>query len=131
MKAVRIHQHGGSSVLQVESAPLPVLGANDVLVRVHTTAVNPVNSLVRDRFSSSPTARSRGPWAGDFAGMVIDLEPSSHESLRIAANCSTLWSPRHVNPQVLPGTPRLSPQHHGRGQNSLNRNQPATQWGRS
>ncbi|RSD10224.1 NADP-dependent oxidoreductase [Amycolatopsis eburnea] len=76
MKAVRIHQHGGSSVLRVESAPAPVLGANDVLVRVHTAAVNPVDSLVREgvfKFSDRPFPWTLG-W--DFAGTVVDLGTS-------------------------------------------------------
>ncbi|WP_236792242.1 NADP-dependent oxidoreductase [Amycolatopsis sp. GM8] len=76
MKAVRIHQHGDGSVLKVESTPLPSLGANDVLIRVHTAAVNPVDSLVREgifKFSERPF-----PWilGWDFAGTVVDLGTS-------------------------------------------------------
>ncbi|WP_158641425.1 NADP-dependent oxidoreductase [Amycolatopsis eburnea] len=60
----------------MESAPAPVLGANDVLVRVHTAAVNPVDSLVREgvfKFSDRPFPWTLG-W--DFAGTVVDLGTS-------------------------------------------------------
>lgn len=47
MKAVRIHAYGGQEVLQLEEAPLPSLGATDVLVRVVAAAVNPVDWKIR------------------------------------------------------------------------------------
>jgi NADPH:quinone reductase-like Zn-dependent oxidoreductase len=47
MKAVRIHAYGGLDVLSYEEAPCPDVGEDDVLLRVHATAVNPVDCLVR------------------------------------------------------------------------------------
>lgn len=48
MKAVRIHAYGGADVLRVEEAPLPNIAADEVLVRVVASAVNPVDWKVRE-----------------------------------------------------------------------------------
>ncbi len=48
MKAIRIHEYGGPEVLRYEDAPDPVLGDEDVLVRVHAAGVNPVDWKVRE-----------------------------------------------------------------------------------
>lgn len=47
MKAVRIHAYGGPEVLTYEEAPMPVAGADEVLVRVHAASVNPFDWKVR------------------------------------------------------------------------------------
>lgn len=47
MKAVRIHQYGSPKVLSYEDAPIPTIGADDVLVRVHAAGVNPVDWKTR------------------------------------------------------------------------------------
>lgn len=73
MKAVRIHEYGDPSVLKYEEAPLPVLLENDVLVRVHSAAVNPVDWQTRK--GNRPEAEYPLPlvvgW--DFAGTVEDV----------------------------------------------------------
>lgn len=51
MKAVRIHQYGGPDVLKYEDAPRPTPAADEVLVRVHATSVNPVDWKVRQGFA--------------------------------------------------------------------------------
>ncbi len=50
MKAVRIHDYGHGDVLAYEDAPLPAVGANDVLVRVVAASVNPVDWKVREGY---------------------------------------------------------------------------------
>lgn len=41
MKAVRAHKRGGPEVLRYEDAPVPEVGASEVLVEVHAAAVTP------------------------------------------------------------------------------------------
>jgi NADPH:quinone reductase-like Zn-dependent oxidoreductase len=41
MKAVRAHERGGPEVLRYEDAPVPEVGASEVLVEVHAAAVTP------------------------------------------------------------------------------------------
>ena len=48
MKAVRIHSFGGPETLIFESAPRPVPGKGEVLIRVHAAGVNPLDVKVRD-----------------------------------------------------------------------------------
>jgi NADPH:quinone reductase-like Zn-dependent oxidoreductase len=47
MKAVRIHDYGDVGTLIYEDAPLPTPGPADVRIRVHATAVNPVDWKIR------------------------------------------------------------------------------------
>ncbi len=47
MKAVRIHKYGGPQVLVFEEVPRPEPKANELLIRVHATSVNPVDWQIR------------------------------------------------------------------------------------
>ncbi|MGH9450970.1 MAG: zinc-binding dehydrogenase [Terriglobia bacterium] len=47
MKAVRIHEHGGTEVLRFEDAPDPQIQANEVLVEVKACALNHLDLWVR------------------------------------------------------------------------------------
>jgi NADPH:quinone reductase-like Zn-dependent oxidoreductase len=47
MKAIRIHGYGGPEVLVLEDAPRPEPAAGEVLVKVHATALNPVDRFTR------------------------------------------------------------------------------------
>jgi NADPH:quinone reductase-like Zn-dependent oxidoreductase len=47
MKAIRIHGYGGPEVLVYEDAPRPEPAAGEVLVKVHATALNPVDRSTR------------------------------------------------------------------------------------
>jgi NADPH:quinone reductase-like Zn-dependent oxidoreductase len=48
MKAVRIHAYGGPDVLAYEDAPKPEPAEDEVLIRVHAAAVNPVDWKIRE-----------------------------------------------------------------------------------
>jgi NADPH:quinone reductase-like Zn-dependent oxidoreductase len=48
MKAVRIHQYGNVDMLHYEDAPEPVVRADDVLIKVVGTSVNPIDWKIRD-----------------------------------------------------------------------------------
>lgn len=52
MKAVRIHNYGGTDVLAYEDAPRPTAGAGEVLIRVYATSVNPFDCAVRAGYMS-------------------------------------------------------------------------------
>src|SRR5579875_1207971 len=47
MKAVRIHEYGGPEVLKIEEVEKPTPAADDVLIKVYATSVNPVDSKIR------------------------------------------------------------------------------------
>ncbi|MEO7120396.1 MAG: NADP-dependent oxidoreductase [Ginsengibacter sp.] len=47
MKAVRIHEFGGPEVLKYEDAPKPTPAADEVLVKVHASGVNPIDWKIR------------------------------------------------------------------------------------
>ena len=50
MKAVRIHEYGNSNVLAFEDAPKPSITAEDVLIRVVASSVNPVDWKIREGY---------------------------------------------------------------------------------
>lgn len=54
MKAVRLHEFGGPDVLRYEDAPKPLIGPEDVLVRVHAASLNPPDLYLRDGYRALP-----------------------------------------------------------------------------
>jgi NADPH:quinone reductase-like Zn-dependent oxidoreductase len=48
MKAIRIHEYGGLDTLIYESAPIPKIGPDEVLIKVHAAGVNPVDWKIRE-----------------------------------------------------------------------------------
>ena len=48
MKAIRIHEYGGTEKLIYESAPVPKPGPDEILIKVHSAGVNPVDWKVRE-----------------------------------------------------------------------------------
>jgi NADPH:quinone reductase len=47
MKAVRVHEFGGPEVLRLEDMPTPKPGPGEMLVQIHATGVNPVETYIR------------------------------------------------------------------------------------
>jgi NADPH:quinone reductase-like Zn-dependent oxidoreductase len=71
MKAIRIHQFGGPEVLKLEEAPLPEIANDDVLIKVHAAAINPVDWKIREglRKEKFPTTFPLTPgW--DVSGVI-------------------------------------------------------------
>jgi NADPH:quinone reductase-like Zn-dependent oxidoreductase len=54
MKAVRQHEFGGPDVLQYEDAPIPLLEAGEVLVKVHAIGLNPPDWYLRAGYKMLP-----------------------------------------------------------------------------
>ena len=48
MKAVRIHKFGGTEVLMIEDVERPIPAANEILIQVYASGINPVDWVVRE-----------------------------------------------------------------------------------
>src|SRR5215470_10704128 len=72
MRAMVIREHGGPSVLRMEERPEPELRDTDVLVEVHATSVNPVDTKVRQRSGSREMPITLGY---DVSGVVVRCGP--------------------------------------------------------
>ncbi|MFI5176725.1 MAG: zinc-binding dehydrogenase [Terriglobia bacterium] len=48
MKAIRIHQHGGSNELRIDDIPIPQIKPNEVLLEVKATSLNHLDLWVRN-----------------------------------------------------------------------------------
>ena len=71
MKAVRIHDYGGSEVLVLEDVTRPVPAADEMLVRVKAAGVNPVDWKIRDGFGKEFFGHQLPLTLGcDLAGVV-------------------------------------------------------------
>ena len=77
MKAIVVHEYGGSEVLKFEEYPDPVPGPGEVLVRVAASSVNPIDykrraGLTKDfyplKFPGTHRSRSLGHCGQDWAG---------------------------------------------------------------
>jgi NADPH:quinone reductase-like Zn-dependent oxidoreductase len=72
MKAIVFHQHGGPEVLHYEDAPQPVIGANEVLVRVKACALNHLDIWVRVGIPGVPFPLPHIP-GSDIAGEIAQI----------------------------------------------------------
>ncbi len=72
MKSVRIHGFGGPEVLKYEDAPMPEPGVDDILVRIHSAAVNPVDWKIRNGSSKAFPVDFPLILGWDLAGTVVE-----------------------------------------------------------
>ena len=79
MRAMVIREHGGPDVLQMEERPEPELRETDVLVEVHATSVNPVDTKVRQRSGNREFPITLGY---DVSGVVVSC-----------GKRATMWQP--------------------------------------
>jgi NADPH:quinone reductase-like Zn-dependent oxidoreductase len=94
VQAVQIHAYGGPEVLSLDEVPRPAPGPNDLLVRVHATAVNPVDWKLR---SGLHVVRYRLPWIlGLDASGVVEAVGSG--VTRFAVGDEVWSSPVHNRP---------------------------------
>ncbi|CAG2057497.1 unnamed protein product [Timema podura] len=72
MKAIRILKYGGPEVLQVVNVPIPSPAENEVLIRVRSSGINPVDTYMREgKHALSPTLPSI--LGRDVAGVVEEV----------------------------------------------------------
>lgn len=50
MRAVQIHQYGGTETLQLEQIDKPKINADDILIQVKSAAINPVDWKIREGY---------------------------------------------------------------------------------
>jgi len=75
VKAVRFHQQGGPEVLRYEDAPDPVIGDDDVLVRVRACALNHLDIWVRSALPGMKLPHIAGSdVSGDVAAVGAKVE---------------------------------------------------------
>lgn len=74
MRALRLHEYGGTEVLDVESVDRPDPGTGEVLVEVRAAGVNPVDTYFRDG-SYTPVDLPFTPGV-DVGGTVAAVGPS-------------------------------------------------------
>ena len=75
MKAVRIHAFGGPEVLRVEDVARPVPAADEILIKVYASGVNPVDWVVREGGNDALRAYLTLPMTlgWDAAGVVEEV----------------------------------------------------------
>ena len=78
MKAIRVSEYGGPSVLKLEEIPTPQPGANQVLVRNHAVGVNPVDTYLRSNTDNRGPKLPYTP-GSDAAGVVEAVGPDVTE----------------------------------------------------
>ncbi len=74
MKAIRVSEYGGPSVLKLEEVPSPEAGPNQVLVRNHAVGVNPVDTYLRSNTDNRGPKLPYTP-GSDAAGVVEAVGP--------------------------------------------------------
>jgi NADPH:quinone reductase-like Zn-dependent oxidoreductase len=76
MQAIRVHSHGATDGLRLDTLPLPEVLADEILVRIHAASVNPVDWKVCDGILQDKLIM-RMPFipGGDFSGTVAAIGP--------------------------------------------------------
>jgi NADPH:quinone reductase-like Zn-dependent oxidoreductase len=74
MKAAVIHRYGSNDAVSVADIELPILGATDLMVRVHAASVNPVDIRTRDgKLKTLVKYRFPLVLGNDLSGVVVDV----------------------------------------------------------
>jgi NADPH:quinone reductase-like Zn-dependent oxidoreductase len=72
MKAIRIHEYGGPDVLKLEAIECPIPAADEILVKIYASGINPVDFAIREGRSAALTYSLKLPMTlgWDAAGIV-------------------------------------------------------------
>lgn len=77
MKAVRVHEYGGPEKLVLDDVPRPKPASGEVLVRVVSAGVNPVDWKIRSGMFADPRTKLPITLGYDVAGVVTELGPEA------------------------------------------------------
>jgi NADPH:quinone reductase-like Zn-dependent oxidoreductase len=78
MKAIRIHQFGGSEQMRLEEVEMPKLESGQALVRIRAAGINPVDWMIRERmFNPEGTDKVPLTLGQDFSGVVEKIGPDT------------------------------------------------------
>jgi NADPH2:quinone reductase len=75
VKAIRVHQFGDPDVMKLEDVPDPQAGPGQVVVKVHASGVNPVDTYIRGGTYAVKPALPYTP-GGDAGGVVLSVGDS-------------------------------------------------------
>jgi putative PIG3 family NAD(P)H quinone oxidoreductase len=78
MKAVVINRFGGPEVLEIEDAPVPQPGPEEILVHVRSTALNRADLLQRQGGYAPPPGAPQNIPGLEFAGEVAESGTNAH-----------------------------------------------------
>lgn len=74
MKAAQIYEYGDPSVVQIVDVATPNIGANQVLVEVHASSINPFDSKIRAGYMKEMIPLTLPvTLGGDIAGVVTEV----------------------------------------------------------
>lgn len=74
MRAVRIHQYGGTETLKLENIEKPVINNDDILIQVKSAAINPVDWKIREGYLQTFIPYELPVTLGwDVAGIVTEV----------------------------------------------------------
>jgi len=74
MRAVRIHQYGGSAEMNLEKIAIPEPGEGEVLIKIFSAGVNPIDWKIREGYLAEIIPHTLPLTLGwDFAGEIASL----------------------------------------------------------
>lgn len=74
MRAVQIHQYGGTEVLEIAEISTPSISADDILIKVKSAAINPVDWKIREGYLQDFIPYAMPVTLGwDVAGIVTEV----------------------------------------------------------
>ena len=74
MKAAQINEFGDNSVIKIQEVEKPVIKEGQVLVEVHASSLNPVDSAIRAGYMQEMAPlQLPATLGGDIAGIVVEV----------------------------------------------------------
>jgi len=90
MQAIRIHAHGSTDQLKLDSIPEPILQSDEVLVKIKTAALNHLDLWVREGVPGIPLPLIMG---SDGAGEIVDMGDSAQKQSNLKMGDPVILTP--------------------------------------